>query len=449
MRATTRLMVVGAALCVSSHLSGASAPVPRRVVIKGQTFVTQEGDVVQLVGPNVVVKGPPYLPSVQGDTVCNDTVDDACTQAGNCTSCYTFTQADIDHIKSQGWNAIRLGVVWTGAQPRDEDALDPDFLQRLHAILNLTDRNNIYVILDNHGDMTGSAGCGNGVPMWFSQKAAPELIGKELKTDWPFSLVEPVEKVAGYAFCAGNASAWALHAGDPNYNILNPCCQQMNSPNPGGLGYTTLAQQTILYMVTPGPGRDDFVRYWRLMAHAASTHPSAIAAELMNEPMTIARRRMFDTWRAAADAIHAVVPDMAVSVCDVGEGAILPEWVEKIAGPGIGLDPSTVAWIKASTTLFYSWHWYGFPTNVTDAVESVLQLGADWNVPTVATEFDSCEAWRACAAANISHLYWHYSSYCNTGPSFGNRTPVVDTWGACILGWAGGVSTKQCASGLG
>eukprot|EP00038_Savillea_parva_P029792 m.73512 g.73512 ORF g.73512 m.73512 type:complete len:69 (+) comp8843_c0_seq1:2-208(+) len=41
------------------------------------------------------------------------------------------------------------------------------------------------------------------------------------------------------------------------------------------------------------------------------------------------------------------------------------------------------------------------------------------------------------------------SSYCNTGPSFGNRTPVVDTWGACILGWAGGVSTKQCASGLG
>ena len=73
------------------------------------------------------------------------------------------SQADVDHIKAQGWNAIRLGVVWAGAQPRDENALDPEFLSRLDAILNLTDRNKIHVILDNHGDMTSSAGCGNGV----------------------------------------------------------------------------------------------------------------------------------------------------------------------------------------------------------------------------------------------------------------------------------------------
>ncbi len=82
------------------------------------------------------------------------------------------------------------GVVWAGAQPRDENALDPDFLWRLDAILNLTDahgiavlfttcritvlslshkslnvcsRAPIQVMLDNHGDMVGSAGCGNGV----------------------------------------------------------------------------------------------------------------------------------------------------------------------------------------------------------------------------------------------------------------------------------------------
>ena len=63
------------------------------------------------------------------------------------------------------------------AQPRDEDALDPVFLEKLHAVLDLTDANDIHVILDNHGDMVGTAGCGNGVPMWFQQKAAPELIG--------------------------------------------------------------------------------------------------------------------------------------------------------------------------------------------------------------------------------------------------------------------------------
>ena len=63
------------------------------------------------------------------------------------------------------------------SQSRDEDALDPVFLEKLHAVLDLTDANDIHVILDNHGDMVGTAGCGNGVPMWFQQKAAPELIG--------------------------------------------------------------------------------------------------------------------------------------------------------------------------------------------------------------------------------------------------------------------------------
>ena len=40
-----------------------------------------------------------------------------------------------------GWDTIRLGVAWAGAQPRDEDALDPEFLQRLHAVLDVCDDN--------------------------------------------------------------------------------------------------------------------------------------------------------------------------------------------------------------------------------------------------------------------------------------------------------------------
>jgi hypothetical protein len=49
--------------------------------------------------------------------------------------------------------------------------------------------NGINVILDNHGDMVGSAGCGNGVPMWFQKAASPELIGKPLETGFPFELI--------------------------------------------------------------------------------------------------------------------------------------------------------------------------------------------------------------------------------------------------------------------
>ena len=84
------------------------------------------------------------------------------------------------HIESPYFLTVLLSIPLNKlsySQPRDEDALDPVFLEKLHAVLNLTDANDIHVILDNHGDMVGTAGCGNGVPMWFQQKAAPELIG--------------------------------------------------------------------------------------------------------------------------------------------------------------------------------------------------------------------------------------------------------------------------------
>ena len=199
------------------------------------------------------------------------------------------------------------------------DSLDPEFVRRLHAVLSLTDRNEIAVVLDNHGDMVGSAGCGNGIPMWLQKRAAPELIGAPLVTPFPYNL-DPglvVEKLEGYSYCGDNATRWAQHAGDPNYNLLNECCQQMNGGNPIQLGASAVSQKTMDYILTPGAGRDAFVRYWRLMAEAVREHRSAIAAELMNEPITLRRTAAFDTWRACAEAINEVVPDMAVR-CDGG-----------------------------------------------------------------------------------------------------------------------------------
>merc|ERR1711998_422609 len=177
---------------------------------------------------------------------------------------------DVNLIKAQGRNFIRLGVVWAGAQPHDVDELDPAFVERLHAILNLTDRTGIHVMLDNHGDMTASAGCGNGAPMWISKRAAPELIGKPLVTGFPFELVPSLQitKLSGYDHCGSNETKWAAHAGDPNYNLLNECCLAINSGNPGATGYTTIAQKNMGYMISDGPGRAAFVRFWTLMAEA-------------------------------------------------------------------------------------------------------------------------------------------------------------------------------------
>ena len=126
------------------------------------------------------------------------------------------------------------------------------------------------------------------------------------------------------------------------------------------MGWTTASQAAMDYLVEEGsPGRDKVVRFWRLMAEAVAGHPSAFAVELMNEPMTIRRRDMFQTWWAVAEAVNAVVPDMAVSLSDVGEGAVLPAWVTEHAakGAGVAIDQETVDWIKNSSTLYYAWHW--------------------------------------------------------------------------------------------
>lgn len=420
---------------------------PRNVIIKDQQFLlSATGAPIVLSGPNVVVKGPPYLPAVSGDTMCNDIVNSECAASGSCSSCTTFNQADIDNIKSSGWNFIRLGVTWAGAQPRDEDVLDPDFTERLHAILNLTDANGIHVMLDNHGDMVGSAGCGNGIPMWFSQEAAPTLIGKRLRTTFPYNQIPQltINNVPGYDHCGRDAGKWAQYAGDPNYNLLNECCQALNSNwNEAGIGWTSMAQQTMDYSIKPGTGRDKFVRYWRLMAEAVKQHPSAFAFELQNEPITIQRAAMFETWRVATVAINEVIPDASVSFSDVGEESILPAFVTQIAGNmSFEILPETVEWIKASKTSFFSWHYGSAPDNI----NNVQALGEAWNVPTFGTELHAFDGFDVAAAANISHSYWHYSVYCNTGSHFGNRTVPTDTFGACILGWDGAYTSRPTES---
>lgn len=415
-------------------LASAGDAAPRNVRIDGQQFVlaATKANIV-MGGPNVVVKGPPYMPSVSGTTFCHDVNNDDCAATGSCTSCSTFNQADVNHIKSLGYNFIRLGVVWAGAQPRDEPSLDAGFVERLHAVLNLTDANGIHVMLDNHGDMVGSAGCGNGVPMWIQEKAAPELIGKPLKTSFPYNLVSTIDigKTPGRDFCGDDEKRWANHAGDPNYNLLNECCQAMNSGNPGGLGFTDISQKTMDYILKPGQGRVEFVRFWRLVAQAVKDHPSAFAAELMNEPMSIRRKWMFETWKECTDAIVEEVPDMSVAVADTGEGAVLPAWVTKLTGGTEDIPGDIVRWMKSSNNVFYAWHYGDVPQDI----KNMQAVSKRWNIPVFGTEL-GCDHFYAAKAAGIGHSYWHYSSYCNTGPWFGNRSVPDETFGACVLGWA-------------
>ena len=116
---------------------------PGTLVTKGRHFVRNDGsgEVVLLGGSDVVVKGPPWIPATSGSTSCKD------RWFTNFT-CYTFNEADALHVRAQGWNFIRLGVVWAGGQPTNEPKLADDFVQRLHDILDLCHKHGIHVLLD-------------------------------------------------------------------------------------------------------------------------------------------------------------------------------------------------------------------------------------------------------------------------------------------------------------
>merc|ERR1719503_14363 len=157
----------------------------------------------------------------------------------------------------------------------------------------------------------------------------------------------------------------------------------------------------------------------------------------MNEPMSIDRPALYNTWRATAEVINEIIPDASVAICDTGEASIIPDWVYLVGG-NLFISNETEHFIKTSNNLFYAYH-YG--DNIVQAIKNMQAVSLKWDVPVFGTELN-CEMFWAAKDAGISHSYWHYSSYCNTGSSFGNREAPGFTFGACILGWSDGGSWK-------
>ena len=102
--------------------------------------------------------------------------------------------------------------------------------------------------------------------------------------------------------------------------------------------------------------------------------------------------------KATTEAIITVIPDMSVSITDLGEGAIITHWLINISMSGTFISLSTIKRIKESQNLFYLQHWYGVPKKPTNAVKNALGIGNAWNIPTFLTEFASCEIWQVAVA---------------------------------------------------
>jgi endoglycosylceramidase len=130
------------ALClVPSALAEPRAPLGH----SGRWITDAKGRVVILHGVNMVYKRPPYYPAAGG-----------------------FDANDAGFLKRNGFNTVRLGLIYMGVEPQP-GVYDEAYLDQIAATETLLAKRGIYSLLDFHQDLYNERFQGEGWPDWAVQ----------------------------------------------------------------------------------------------------------------------------------------------------------------------------------------------------------------------------------------------------------------------------------------
>jgi endoglycosylceramidase len=141
-----RLLLALLALALGSS-AAVAAPRPHALEVlqrEGRWLVDSQHRVVLLHGVNAVWKTAPYAPPA--------------TAAG-------FTARDADWLAAQGFDTVRLGVIFAGVMP-SRGQVDPAYLDKVARVVDLLAARHIWVLLDFHQDMYNERFAGEGFPAW-------------------------------------------------------------------------------------------------------------------------------------------------------------------------------------------------------------------------------------------------------------------------------------------
>jgi endoglycosylceramidase len=221
----------------------------------GRWITDAKGRVVILHGVNMVYKRPPYYPAATG-----------------------FGADDAAFLQRNGFNVVRLGVIYAGVEPTP-GAYDDVYLNQIAATESLLASHGIFSQLDFHQDMYNERFQGEGWPDWAVQDDglpnAPQL-------------GFPNNYFAMPALLAAFDHFWA------------------NDPGPGGVGL-----------------QDRYAAAWSHVASRFASAKHTVGFDLLNEPwpgspwvgcLTLAGCPDFDTqklgpfYRRVFDRIRAVEP---------------------------------------------------------------------------------------------------------------------------------------------
>jgi len=108
----------------------------------GRWITDARGRVVILHGTNMVYKLAPYYPSAIG-----------------------FGPSDAKFLRSIGFNAVRVGVIWKGLEPKP-GVFNAKYVAQIKATVKMLARYGIVSLLDFHQDMLNDLFQGEGFPDW-------------------------------------------------------------------------------------------------------------------------------------------------------------------------------------------------------------------------------------------------------------------------------------------
>jgi len=135
------------AICIAAALAALSAPAaaaaPSAPLSHSGRWITDaKGRVVILHGVNMVYKRPPYDPLAAG-----------------------FDGPDAAFLSRNGLDAVRLGIIYAGVEPRP-GSYDDHYLAQIGRTLHTLTRHHVFSLLDFHQDLYSERFQGEGFPEW-------------------------------------------------------------------------------------------------------------------------------------------------------------------------------------------------------------------------------------------------------------------------------------------
>jgi endoglycosylceramidase len=349
---------------VGEHAAGATSG-SDAIGTTGGWLTNSDGQVVILHGLNEVYKVAPFEPSASG-----------------------FSDDDAAFLAANGFNAVRLGVIWSAVEPAP-GVFDPAYIASIEQTVQILGNHGIHSILDFHQDGFSAEFGGEGAPAWAVQDGGLP----NTPTTFPLNIFfNPAEQHAWDAF-------WT------------------NAAAPNNLGL-----------------EDNYAQMLEYVGNAFNGNPNVAGFELINEPSpggstfwsTLFGSPYFDSqqltpfYNQGADAIRAVDPTT-------------PIFFEPNVLSNAGL-PTDLGTVDANNTVL-SFHDYcefnlgvlGCLPSVSGVVGNALNYAQAHGIPAFMTEFgatsDQAQIATPMAGADQHLLGWTEWAYSGQGDITTSASP--------------------------